>query len=119
MLQPAFASNTTGAPEPQSVHSNVASPTSMLRCCGNPASRFLLPMGRASPVALKMSPATLRQCPSCLREGEQRPKFPPSDVVEKWPVSLAKTGLHPQKGVGPKQEVSIINVHVVGLCGMR
>src|SRR5438270_11401312 len=55
-----------------------------------------------------MSSATLRQCPSCLREGEQRPKFPPSDVVEKWPVSLAKTGLHPQKGVGPSSEVSII-----------
>src|SRR3954454_17843420 len=91
------------------MHSNVASPTSMLQCCGNPDSRFLLPTGRDSPVALKMSPATLRQCPSCLREGEQRPKFPPSDVVEKWPLSLAKTGLHPQKGVGPKQQQRVLS----------
>src|SRR3954449_2008607 len=85
------------------MHSKVASPTSMFRCCCNLTSRFLLPTGHASPVALIISPATPRYCPSCLREGEQRPKFPPSDVVEKWPLSLAKTGLHPQKGVGSMQ----------------
>src|SRR5215469_8016348 len=49
VLQPAFASNTTGAPKPQSAHSNVASPTSMLRCCCNLTSDFLLPTGRDFP----------------------------------------------------------------------
>src|SRR3954454_1485022 len=31
-LQPAFASNTTGVPEPQNVHSSATSPTSIDRC---------------------------------------------------------------------------------------
>src|SRR5215469_16008167 len=62
VLQPAFASNTTGAPKPQSVHSSVASPTSMVRCC------CIL---TSAPARLRQVSAYVAPIVSCVRQVQQ------------------------------------------------
>src|SRR5215469_8048229 len=101
VLQPAFASNTTGAPKPQSVHSNVASPTSMLRCC-----------------CIRTS------APACFRHaspvtGEQRPKFLPSDIVEGGRYCWPKPDSIPKRASVLRSHSEYHCVHVARLCRMR
>jgi AraC family transcriptional regulator, regulatory protein of adaptative response / methylated-DNA-[protein]-cysteine methyltransferase len=101
MLQPAFASNTTGAPEPRSVHSKVASPTSMVRCCCKLTSAFVCFRNAPTRIALVVTRAIAqRSCPGRLREGDHRPEFPAIRCNGRRPLSLAKTGLHRRKALG-------------------
>src|SRR5437763_6133522 len=56
--------------------------------------------------------------PKLPKRGRTAPQIPSVRCSGKVALSLAKTGLHPQKGVGPKQRSEYYRVHAVGLCGM-
>src|SRR5579883_3164071 len=57
-------------------------------------------------------------CPSWL-VGEHPPSIAAVGCSGSWPLSLAKTGLHPRKALGPAGEDEYHGVHVAGPCRMR